>query len=169
MKTNLSTGLPAVADLDLAAAAAITAHEELRQSERTARDERREAQRERLQLIQQAADKLREMAHLTFGSGLWQGLLGAGGAICGLSDGRWAQLGKRLVEASVHCDPLSISRGYREVDKQLLEARAEEAGNRAQQHGDAESEARRLQASAGALLQKVHEARRAAALAALKG
>jgi hypothetical protein len=84
-----------------------------------------------------------------------------------LSSSLWATGGK-LAEAAGRIDPYSISSQFLQVEKADQDTHAEIAGNRAQEQGDLESEARRIAESATQLAQKLGEARHAAAMASLR-
>jgi hypothetical protein len=163
--------------VDSETAAALALHEDARQSRQLAREMRKEEQQQRLELMRQAAAKLRDLASKALGSAIWQGVAGVASAVCSmagaLNDTTRGQgmldAGSKLFGAAVHFDPFTIQSRSLEADKAELDARAEAAGNRASEAGDLESEARRLQDSAGQLLQKASEARHAAMMAALRG
>jgi hypothetical protein len=170
--------------------AALAMREHAKQSRQMAREMRKEEQAQRVELMRQAAAKLREMASSAIGSALWQGVAGLASAACGavsagrgfkaetcrsgnvpaaglkLSAGIWNVAGK-LSELNGRLDPLALHSQSLSADKQRLEADAEACGQRAGEQGDFESEARRLEQSAGELLQKAGEARHAARMAAI--
>ena len=162
--------------VDAEAAAAIALNEDAKQSRQLAREMKKQEQQERLDLMHQAADKLREMASSAIGSAIWQGVAGLASAACsmvgafktGRAEKIWNAAGG-FAGATGRIDPFDVQSKFLAVDKQELETRAEAAGNRASEQGDLESEARRLEDSAGQLLQKANEARHAAAMAALRG
>jgi len=185
-----TSGLPN-AIVDAEAMAALALHEDAKQSRQLAREIRRDAQQGRLELARQAASKLREMAGSAIGSAVWQGVAGLASAACSaasavtgyqaataatgadratldLSSRLW-DVGAKLAQLGGHIDPANLQSQFLAVEKQELEAQAEAAANRAQEQTDVESESRRLEDSAGQLLQKANDARHAANMAALRG
>jgi hypothetical protein len=166
--------LPCLVDAETAAALAL--NEDAKQSRQLVREIRKEEQQQRLELMRQAASKLREMASKAIGSAVWQGVAGLASAACSMAGafkgGQAEKIWKSaagFAGAQAQIDPFAIQSKLLEADRAELDARAEAAGNRASEAGDLESEARRLQDSAGQLMQKANDARHAAMMAALRG
>ncbi len=167
---------------DLATKAAITIHEDAQKSQEMARTARREAQEDRIELMHQAADKLREMASNVLGSGFFQGLTGLAATVSSACAGFDYQslpkdltLGEKIAAGAEKgfnvlskVDGFDIQKQYHAVEKQELETSAEVAGNQAQEKGDLEAEARRLKDSASNQLEKMNDARHAATMASIR-
>lgn len=68
--------------LDPEAMAAIALQEDAKTSRKMAREARKDAQRDKIVMMRQAAAKLREMASNAIGSAIWQGVAGMASAAC---------------------------------------------------------------------------------------
>jgi len=150
---------------DAGTAAAILMHEDARQSKQMNRTLRREAQHDRIELMKQAADKLREAA----GDALWSGIVkGALGLAAAAAKWKKKEALYRAFDAGSAVDTFGALQQRASVEKQELETRAEVAGNQAQEHGEDESEATRRMASAVEQLRGCLDAQQRVAAAALR-
>ena len=171
---------------DAAATAMMIAARDAQKACEEARAARHAAQRDRVQLLRRAADKLRDMATKARGSGVLQGVLGlasTGLSLCGrlkqidgsvamktARDPVQALAGARACKSAVmfetsgktldafaKFDPLVVSRLQDEAAKRELEIAAERAAGRVQEANDRASEGSRLQTSMARQLQKLAE------------
>ena len=156
--------------------AAIAALEDAHTSQKQAATERRTARTDRLHLMKQAAQKLREMANKTAASALYQGVLSGMQAIASTGADFSAGVDKKIFNAYARgygvmkvVDGFAMSKAQDEVVKKELEIEAERASSAAENANDDLAHARRLIGSATSLLKSLTEARQAAEMAAIRG
>lgn len=189
IERNRIPALSPCASADTELAAALELHQDARLSRQMAREARKDEQRDRIEHVRRAAAKLREMASSAVVSAIWQGVAGLAGAACSAAaavqahqaaplqgveaankklSARLTEAGARLCDVAGRVDPFALQGQRPAADKQQFEVEAEAAAQRAQEQGDFESEARRLEQAAAQILQKAGDARHAARMAALR-
>jgi uncharacterized protein YlxW (UPF0749 family) len=157
--------------------AMIAAVKDARETRREAQKARSAARQDRIQLMQNAADKLREIADKTRASGLWRGLLTIGSAACtagsSLANSDTAaklwQSGGTCMQGVAAMDPYAAQGKMLEADKMDIQTRAENRQDQVERASDRLAESKRIEQSIKQQMQKAAEARHSAAMAAARG
>lgn len=191
MSTTITGATPHAVDLlrvvdpaDTEACAMAQALIDANQSRKAAQQRRDAAANDRIDLMERAADKLRQMGRNSVWSGVLQataGVAGAAlsattavlsttppeinsGAIC--QRGSWIPAAQQSLQAATHLDPFRFRNDTLQTEKARVEVRAEVAQQRADHESEVVSEAQRQITATTAQLQRLQETRAAAMAAA---